>query len=280
MPIELTCTSFSFPQLSFEKSLRLIALLEIPRFDVGAHVGGGHIEPAEVEASPAAVAERIKRAAGEAGLEASDFFPTFGHGFRDRPVNAVGRQVRDENVKRLRAIVECAQEIGAKGITLLPGVVWPELGQARSFELSVAALRELVPIARDRGLRLSVEAHVESVAEAPADAARLCEEVPGLQLTLDYSHFLALGYSPSDVHPLIRHTGHFHARQAAPGRLQASIKDGTLNFPDLFGRLKATGYGGDVCIEYTWQEWRDCWRQDVVSESVILRDLIRPVLAG
>lgn len=280
MPIELTCTSFSFPTLTFEKSLRLIALLEIPRFDVGAHLGGGHVDPAEVEADPAGVAERIKRAAGEAGIEASDFFPTFGHGFRDRPVNAVASQVRQENARRLRAIVECASAIGARGITLLPGVVWPELGQARSFDVSVAALRELVPIARDRGLRLSVEAHVESVAEAPVDAARLCDEVPGLQLTLDYSHFLALGYSPGDVHPLLKHTGHFHARQAAPGRLQASIKDGTLNFPDLVGRLKAGGYGGDVCIEYTWQEWRDCWRQDVVSESVILRDLILPVLAG
>jgi sugar phosphate isomerase/epimerase len=280
MPIELTCTSFSFPTLSFEKSLQLIALLEIPRFDVGAHLGGGHIDPVTVEADPGAVAERIRRAAGEAGLEASDFFPTLGHGFRDRPVNAIEARVRTENATRFRAIVECAAGIGAKGITLLPGVVWPELGQARSFEQSVAALRELLPVARDRGLRLSVEAHLESVAEAPADAARLCEEVPGLQLTLDYSHFLALGYSTGDVHPLLRYAGHFHARQAAPGRLQASIKDGTLNFPDLVGRLKAGGYAGDVCIEYTWQDWRDCWRQDVVSESVILRDLIRPVLAG
>jgi sugar phosphate isomerase/epimerase len=259
--INLTCTSFSFPKLSFERSLKLIALLEIPRYDVGAHLGGGHIEPAEVEANPGAV-------------------PTLGHGFRDRPVNAADADLRRQNLARFRAIVECSAQVGAKGITLLPGVVWPELGRERSFDLSAEALRELVPIARDRGLRLSVEAHMESIAESPREAAQLCDEVPGLQLTLDYSHFLALGYSPSDVHPLLKHAGHFHARQAAPGRLQASAKDGTLNFPDLVGRLKAGGYAGDVCVEYTWQDWRDCWRQDVVSESIILRDQIVPVIAG
>lgn len=278
--IHLTCTSFSFPLLSFERSLQAIALLEIPRFDVGAHEGGSHIQPSDVEANPAAVADRIKQAAEQAGLEASDFFPTFGHGFRDRPVNSPSAETRARNVTRFRAIVECAVRVGAKGITLLPGVVWPELGRERSFQLSVAALRELLPIAGDRGLRLSVEAHMESVAESPRAAAHLCDELRDLRLTLDYSHFLALGYSPSDVHHLLPYAGHFHARQAAPGRLQASARDGTLDFPDLVSRLKSQGYAGDVCIEYTWQDWRDCWRQDVVSESVILRDLLRPVLGA
>ena len=36
--------------LSFERSLQAIALLDIPRFDVGAHEGGSHIQPSEVEA--------------------------------------------------------------------------------------------------------------------------------------------------------------------------------------------------------------------------------------
>jgi sugar phosphate isomerase/epimerase len=279
MPNELTCTSFSFPLLSFERSLQAIALLEIPKFDVGAHEGASHIQPSEVEANPAAVADRIKRAADAAGLRASDFFPTFGHGFRDRPVNTPDPLTRAANVTRFKAIVQCARAIGANGITLLPGVVWPELGSEKSFELSVSGLAELLPIAGEAGLRLSVEAHLESVAEAPADAERLCEAVPGLKLTLDYSHFVAGGHSAESVHPLVRHAGHFHARQAGPGRLQAGAKDGSLDFADIVGRLQGAGFTGDVCVEYTWQEWRDCWHQDVVSESIVLRDQLRKLLA-
>jgi sugar phosphate isomerase/epimerase len=276
--VELTCTSFSFPLLSFDNALQAIALLEISRYDIGAHEGASHIQPSEIEADPARVAARIHHAGAAAGLHASDFFPTFGHGFRDRPVNAPDRAVREANLARFRAIVTCARTIGARGITLLPGVVWEELGPERSFDLSVEALRELLSVAQDDGLRLSVEAHLESVAESPELARRLCEEVPGLKLTLDYSHFVAGGHPAEAVHQLIPHAGHFHARQAAPGKLQAGSKDGTLDFADILARLKAAGYDGDLCVEYTWQDWGDCWHQDVVSESIVLRDQLRAAM--
>ena len=44
-------------------------------------------------------------------------------------------------------------------------------------------------------------------------------------------------------------------------------------------RLAEVGYGGRICVEYTWQEWRGCNTQDVVSESIILRDQLRSYLA-
>ena len=46
--MELTCTSFSFPLLSFEDACRAIALLRIPCVDLGAHAGGGHLEPDQI----------------------------------------------------------------------------------------------------------------------------------------------------------------------------------------------------------------------------------------
>jgi sugar phosphate isomerase/epimerase len=276
--MELTCTSFSFPLLSFEDSARVIALMGIPKLDVGAHQGGPHIQPAEVEESPRAVAERIRRAVGEAGLGVSDFFATFGDGFRDRPVNSLNPAEREANLRRFRAIVQVSKSIGAKGITILPGVVWDELGPEESFEIAVRQLRQLLPVAHDAGLRLSVEAHLESVVEPPDRALALMEAVPGLQLTLDYSHFIANGYQPEDVHPLVKHAGHFHARQARRGFLQTGHRDGTLDFADIVPRLHAAGYKGDVCIEYTWQEWRGANNVDVLMESILLRDLLRPLL--
>ncbi len=276
--MELSCTSFSFPLLSFEDALKVIALIGIPRIDVGAHQGGCHIQPAEVEESPRVVAERIRRATAEAGVEVSDFFATFGEGFRDRPVNSLVPAERESNLRRFRAIVQVSKSIGARGISLLPGVVWDEVGPDESLDVAAAQLRRLVPVAHDAGLRLSVEAHLESVAEAPERALALLSAVPGLQLTLDYSHFIANGYDPEDVHPLLPHAGHFHARQARRGFLQASHRDGTLDFPDIVARLHGVGYSGDICIEYTWQEWRGANNVDVLMESILLRDLLRPLL--
>ncbi len=278
--MELKCTSLSFPMLSFAEAATVIALIGIPNLDVGAHEGGCHVQPSQLEANPSQVAEELRRAIDEAGVGVSDLFPTFGHGFRERPVNTPDAAEREANLRRLRAIVGVCRQIGARGITLLPGVIWDDLGPDRSFELSVAELRRLVSVVNDAGLRLSVECHLESVAETPARTLALVQAVPGLRLTLDYSHFVANGFSPDDVHPLVPHAGHFHARQARNGLVQANHWEGTLDFDDIVGRLKAAGYPGDLCVEYTWQEWRGANNVDVLSESVLLRDQLKQAWVG
>lgn len=278
--MDLTCTSFSFPLLPFEASLKQIALLEIPNVDLGAHADGRHLHPESIEADPRGEAERVRRAAGEAGIGIADLFPTFGVGFRDRPVNTPDPAVRAANRRRFEAFVEFCRAAGSPGITLLPGVVHAEAGEERSFELSVEALTELVEVGRGAGLRVSVEPHLESVVEQPERALALARAVPGLQFTLDYSHFVANGIPPERVHPLIPHAGHFHARQAAPGRLQTAQDEGVLDFEEIVRRLHEAGYGGFLCVEYTWQEWRGCNTQDVVSESILLRDRLRSYLSA
>ncbi len=277
--MKLSCQSFSFPLMSFERSLKAIALLEIEAADLGAHLGGAHLQPDVIEADPTGQAERIKRAADEAGLVVSDLFPTFGHGFRDRPVNTPDMAMRAANRQRFAALIQVCKLVGCPGLTLLPGVIWDELGAERSFELSREALTELVADGRDAGLRVSIEAHLESVVEEPERALELVEAVPGLQFTLDYTHFIAADIPAERVHPLIPHTGHFHARQGAPGQLQSLDSEGTIDFNDIVQRLKGVGYDGYLCVEYTWQEWRNCNRLDVAAESAILRDKLRSYLA-
>ena len=273
--MELTCTSFSFPLLPFETSLRQIALLDIPNVDLGAHADGPHLQPAAIEENPGRQADLVTRAVDASELGIADLFPTFGEGFRDRPVNTPDAAVRAANRRRFEAFVDFCKRADCPGVTLLPGVVWPDLGQERSFELSREALTELVQIGRGAGLRVSIEAHLESVVEQPEQALALVQAVPGLQLTLDYSHFIAAGVPAERIHPLLPHAGHFHARQAAPGHLQRPKHSGTIDFEDVVRRMKETGYAGRVCVEYTWQEWRGCNTEDVVSESVLLRDELR-----
>src|SRR5436853_516784 len=101
---------------------------------------------------------------------------------------------------------------------------------------------------------------------------RRVRAVPGLQLTLDYTHFIAAGIAPERVHPLIPYAGHFHARQGAPGMLQAPHDQGTIDYADIVRRLSQAGYAGRLCVEYTWQEWRGCKRLDVGPGSNNPRD--------
>jgi hydroxypyruvate isomerase len=198
-------------------------------------------------------------------------------GFADRPSNAPAPEVRADNAEVGKAMARCARACGAHGLTTLPGVIWPDLGPGRSLDLAIDGLRTLVAIAADAGLPLNIEPHFDSVVETPGRTRALTDAVPGLSLTLDYSHFLGKGFGPEDVHPLLPLAKHFHARHAARGHLQTSYRETDLDFVDIYRRLRGVGYAGDICLEPTpaGDGWGGGKEVDVVGEVARLRDLFR-----
>ena len=124
---------------------------------------------------------------------------------------------------------------------------------------------------------LHIEPHFESVIETPERTVQLAEAVPGLGLTLDYSHFLAKGFSPDDVHPLLPRAKHFHARHASRYHLQTSHRETELDFADIYRRLRAAGYAGDICLEHTpaGDGWGGGKEVDVLTENALLRNVFR-----
>jgi sugar phosphate isomerase/epimerase len=257
----------------------VIAALELPAVDVGALKGYAHLDPDDLEGDPAAIAARIRRAAASNGLLVSDLFPSFGAGFDDRPLNDPRAGVRAANRRRFLAFIDVARRCGSAGMTLLPGVIHDDLGPQGSLELSAEVFRDYVALATDAGLRLSFEGHMGSVAESPARALALMDLAPGLKITLDYSHFVALGYTESEIDPLMVRTGHFHFRQARPGRVQVGQAEGVLDPVQVVRRLQAAGYDGFFTIEYTWQDWEGCKNVDTIAETVLVRDQVRSLLS-
>ena len=67
------------------------------------------------------------------------------------------------------------------------------------------------------GVVMSVEAHLGSIIPTPQAARRLLDLVPGLTLTLDYTHFTYQGIPDAEVEPLMER-GHPTFTLAAPAR--------------------------------------------------------------
>jgi sugar phosphate isomerase/epimerase len=124
-------------------------------------------------------------------------------------------------------------------------------------------------------LVFSVEAHVGSIAPEPAEALRLVQAVPGLTLTLDYTHFTRSGLPDSAIEPLVARASHFHARGARKGRLQARLLDNTIDYARVLRAMRKTGYSGYVGVEYVWIDWEHCNEVDNLSETIQLRDFLR-----
>lgn len=269
--MKATCTSWSWSLLPFDKVAQFMSLLGFCAIDVGAFAGWAHFEPQELAARPRESAERLLEIAKRYDLQLTDLIVTFGPGLTDSCVNYPDAKVRDANLETFKGLTDFCGRAGIPGISLCPGPVHESIGREASLELATAELARLAAIGRDAGLRVSFEPHVRSITESPADALRVVEQAPHLTLTLDYSHFIYLGYSDADVEPLLPHAGHFHVRQAKKGELQCRTSEGTIDFEHALTRLEQLGYNGWVAFEYVWEQWLDNDRVDVLSETLTLR---------
>jgi sugar phosphate isomerase/epimerase len=175
-------------------------------------------------------------------------------------------------------MLELAVRLESPGLTILPGIEWPD--DPDSFERAVDELGLRAAEAQREGLRFSVEPHVGSVVPTPDLARRLAETAPGVELTLDYSHFVRQGMDEESADVLIPFTRHVHVRGASPARVQESIRESTLDFERILGALAGGDYDGYLTLEYVWLQWEHCHECDNLAESILLRDRLRAALAG
>lgn len=271
--VALSVADIAFPLLELDDVVRLARILGFDAVDVFAIPEQSQLRPAEVIADSEGVAQRVRDALD--GLTLSDFFVHPGGGFHaplslNTPDAARRAEARDWFVRMLAF----AEAIGARGITVMPGPHWPTEARESSLARAAEELAWRVEQAREAGLALATEPHTQSVVDAPKLALELVERVPGLALTVDYSHFVRDGYEDAAVEPLLAHARHLHARPARPGRLQEALKRNVIDFRRIVERLLELGYSGYVCCENIWFEPLGCDDVDNLSETILLRNLL------
>jgi sugar phosphate isomerase/epimerase len=278
MSSRLACADFTFPLLPHAKVLQLIAMLEFTGVDIGLFENRSHLWPSREFAQLGQSAQHLQRQLDACGLVAADIFLQLDPDFIPYAINhpeAVRRQkARDWFVRTL----DYAARVGAHHVTTLPGVVFDAAAQTDAWQRAVDELHWRVEQAQRVGIIFGVEPHVGSIVSEPRLAAELVAQVPGLTLTLDYTHFIRLGMANAQVEPLIAHASHFHVRGARPGRLQTAFKDNVIDYASVLDVMRATGYQGWLGIEYIWLDWEGCNECDTISETILFRDHIQALL--
>jgi sugar phosphate isomerase/epimerase len=277
MKLKLACADFSFPLLPHERTLDLIAMLDMDGVDIGLFEERSHLWPSKVFENIARSAGALSRKLRDRGLRLADVFlqpaADFAALAANHPEAARRGKARTLFLKTLEFTARC----GGRHLSALPGVHWPGETKAGSLGRCVDELAWRVEQAREHKIIFSVEAHIGSIVPTPVDAARLVALTPGLTLTLDYTHFTQDGVPDARIEPLIPLASHFHARASCKGRLQASFKDNTIDYARVLRKMKAAGYRGFVGIEYVWVDWARCNEVDNLSETILLRDFLGSV---
>jgi sugar phosphate isomerase/epimerase len=277
--VRLSCGNSAFPLLSVEQAIRLIGLLGFEGFDLVLLGNGSYIRPEDI-ADIRDWAAKVRGLLEAENLEAVDVFCVPWTDFTTMAPNHPDTAERARGRQLFRRMLELASAVGAPGVTMLPGIDWPDETHEHSLARAAEELQARSCEARDRGLGFSIEAHIGSVCHDPADVLHLCELAPALELTVDYTHFISQGVPEVEIEPLVSRARHVQTRGVANGRLQAPLKDSTLDFERMVDVLHDRGYDGFITVEYIWVAWNRLNEVDVVSETVLLRDRLNAKFRG
>jgi sugar phosphate isomerase/epimerase len=272
--MKLACADFTWPLLPHQDVLRLIRMLDLDAVDLGIFGGRSHVRPEVVRADIPMWSGILSERLTQAGLELADLFYQ-AVDFETMAVNHPDRGQQEEAQTAFRDMLELAYRLHAPGMTVLPGVRFGDEPWEESMRRASEGLKWRVDEAAGRGIRLSIEAHLGSIVDTPEKVLQLVDMTPGLELTLDYTHFTSMGMPDEEIEPLLAYARHFHCRGATKGRLQTSFAENVIDYGRIIERMREIGYDGYFAIEYVWQDWEDNNKNENVCETILFRDFAR-----
>lgn len=242
-----------FENISLESAVERLADLEFTRVEIGIRENGGALPPSAIMAN---LDETILRCRETQRL---------------KPI-AYSLDLDTTGKEHFEQFAACCKLAKATRVVLL-SVRAAELGTP--FNAEVERLRELVRIASVDGVVVSVKNEIGRMTQDIDSITVLCDNVKGLGLTLDPSHFLAAAPRNANYDPILKYVCHVHLRDSVKDKLQVRIGQGDIEYGRLIAQLNKVGYNRALCVHL-----QDLQEPDVehVSELRKLRLLLESLL--
>lgn len=276
--IRLSCCDHSFPLLPHADACELVRMLGFDAIDLALWSEHSHLKPEELRRDVAGWAARLGERIHGRGLALGDVFLISDGDYRAMAVNNPSRDERERGRELFEEMLQLVTLLGGDGITLIPGMEFDGVAHEQSLERAAEELAVRVELGRAAGVRVSVEPHFGAVVATPADVTRLLELTPGLELTLDTSHFVLQGIAPEQLDPVLPRVRHVHVRGSRRDRLQVPLAESEDDVGRLVRGLCAAGFAGSVATEYLWVHVGGLDELDTLSETILMRDALRALL--
>ena len=139
----------------------------------------------------------------------------------------------------------CALAKATKVVTLT--VPSGELGTP--FNEEVERLQELVRIAEGEGVRVGMKSQIGRLSEDPDTVKVLCDNVLGLGLTFDPSHYYCGPYRNKNTEKIMPYVFHVHLRDSKKDQLQVRVGQGEIEYGRLIASLQRVRYENALSIQ-------------------------------
>ncbi|MEO8608616.1 MAG: TIM barrel protein [Chloroflexota bacterium] len=264
--LEFACHTWAFNDLTLPEALGTIARMGFRYVDIGS---GANLNTQRAAENPRGAAAEIRDDLDLFNLKISDLYLMLPR------ISLADEEKRQREIELFKALVPFAVALGTPGITLSAGLAHPA-EDAEAPDRSVAALREMVKAGKESRLRVSIEPHMDSMAQTPEQALNFIKDVPGLTLTLDWAQMVVQDVFHDDIVKLLPNTSHIQIRQAARAQLQTPFDRGRIDVKKVVKDVVAADYKGVIAVEYmNTPGWHGMVAVNAIQESNRMRDELR-----
>lgn len=217
-----------FRDLSLDRALERIADLEFTNVELAMFEDGDQFRPSEVAADLTKAIE-ICRNTQRLDIVAFDVRTVPG----------------PEGYEHFAQVCKLAKAVKVVTITIPSG----ELGTP--FNEEVERLQKLVDIASLEGVRVGMKSQVGRLSEDLDTVTVLCDNVKGLGLTLDPSHYICGPHAGRPIDKIIKYVYHTQLRDTSKKALQVRVGQGEVEYGRLVTQLEKVKYKNALSINIT-----------------------------
>jgi sugar phosphate isomerase/epimerase len=215
-----------FPDLPLDTALERLVDLEYNRVEIAIRERGQQLKPSEVHAN----LEQAVQACRETHRLTPVAYVV--------DIDAEG----DLYYEQFAACCRLAKATKVVAITVPSG----ELGTP--FNAEIERLRELVRIGSLDGVQIGLRTEVGRMSQDPNTAVVLCDNVKGLGITLDPSHFVFGPNKGANYDQIFKYVIHLQLRDTTKDKLQVRVGQGEVEYGRLVTQLGRYRYNRALCV--------------------------------
>jgi sugar phosphate isomerase/epimerase len=218
-----------FPDLSAPEILEAMVDLGFTALELPIHHKNGWLTPADVHAD----------------LERSVHFSRDTHRL---DIAALSIELGPEPELYYPHFASCCKL--AKAIKVVTMVV-PAAELGTPFNEEIERLRKLVEIASLEGAVVAVKTTIGCMTQDPDTAVVLCDNVKGLRLSLDPSHYITGPHQGGHIDKVMKYVQHVHLRDSTKQKLHVRIGQGEVDYGKLIQQLERVNYDRALSVHMT-----------------------------
>ncbi len=231
----VAASSECFPHLSLDGVLQRLVDLEYQHVEIAIHERDGQLKPSEVLAELDDVIGRCRET------------------YR-LTISGYSVDIAAEGEAYYEQFTACCRLAKATKVVALT-VPAGEIGTP--FNAEIERLQRLVSIASREGVLVGVKTETGHITQDPDTAVVLCDNVKGLGITLDPSHYVYGPHAGGNYDQVMPHVYNVQLRDSTKDKLQVRVGQGLIEYGRLITQLAKFHYSRALVVHISEMEGVD-----------------------